>query len=112
MTGWFVFLQKKFSRLRISAQASTEYKLCTNDPQGDDGDTWATLTATFLQRFRITGGRIVRGEEIVRVSVAECSEVVDKTENIYENDPNLEVDAPTSSPRRKLGYHRKRRSSC
>ena len=44
---------KKNSRVRITVQASTEYKVCTNDPQGDDGDTWAMLCATFLQRFRI-----------------------------------------------------------
>ena len=68
---------KKFSRVRISANASTEYKICNNDPQGDDGDTWATLTATFLQRFRITGGRIVCGEEIVRVGVSGCSEIAE-----------------------------------
>jgi len=101
---------KKFCRLRISALASTEYKVCTNDPQGDDEDTWATLTATFLQRFRITGGRIVCGEEIVRVCVSGCSEVIQKAEKSSGSDPNFELDGP-ASPRRKLSYHRRRRSA-
>ena len=63
---------KTSSNVKISVQAATEYKICTTDPQGDDGDTWAVVSATFLQTFRITGDRIVRGEEIVRVLVTEC----------------------------------------
>jgi len=101
---------KKVSRVRISLQASAEYNVCTNDPQGDDGDTWATLTATFLQRFRITGGRIVRGEEIVRVGVSECSAIEDDAENPTDNNQSSEADGPPSSPRRKLGYRRRRTS--
>lgn len=61
------FSARAFSRVLISVEAYTEYNVCTIDPQGDEGDTWATLNATFLQRFRITGGRIVRGEEIVQL---------------------------------------------
>ena len=101
---------KKLSRVRISAQASTEYKVCTNDPQGDDGDTWATLTATFLQRFRITGGRIVCGEEIVCVRVSECSETTECVETFNDNNEGAEADGQLS-PRRKRGLHRKRRSN-
>ena len=98
---------KKNSRVRITVQASSEYKVCTNDPQGDDGDTWATLTATFLQRFRITGGRIVCGEEIVRLGVSGCSGINDCAEGNHENDEIAEMDGPMS-PRRKRGLHRKR----
>ncbi len=103
---------KKFSRVRISAQASTEYKLCTNDPQGDDGDTWATLTATFLQRFRITSGRIVGGEEIVRVGVSGCSKVADCTDGANGNNGLPGPDIAPPSPRRKPVFHLKRRSSA
>jgi len=102
---------KKYSRVRISVQASAEYKICTNDPQGDDGDTWAVLTATFLQRFRITSGRIVCGEEIVRVGVSECSEIVESVHDTVDNNQSSEGDGPPYSPRRKLGYHRRRRST-
>ena len=60
----------------VSVSASTEYKLCTTDPQGDEEqDTWATIQSHFLQSFRISGGsagRIVRGEEVVRFSVLNC----------------------------------------
>jgi len=99
---------KRFSRVRISVQASAEYNVCTNDPQGDDGDTWASLTTTFLQRFRITGGRIVCGEEIVRVGISECSDLAE-FEDLCVGSNNFELNAP-SSPRRKLGYHRRKRS--
>ena len=101
---------KKFSRVRISAQASTEYKVCTNDPQGDDGDTWATLTATFLQRFQITGGRIVGGEEIVRVGVSGCSEIDECIDGAHNNNESADADLAPPSPRRKRVYHLKRRS--
>jgi len=103
---------RMFSRVRISAQASTEYKVCTNDPQGDDGDTWATLTATFLQRFRITGGRIVGGEEIVRVGVSGCSGIADCTDGVNDNNELPEPDIAPPSPRRKPVFHLKRRSSA
>jgi hypothetical protein len=98
---------RTFSRVRISVQASTEYKICTTDPQGDDGDTWALLTATFLQRFRITGGRIVRGEEIVQVGVSECHDVNNLANN---NTPGGAKDVILISPttgRRKLGLKRR-----
>lgn len=61
---------KSFSRVRISANASQEYNICTKDPDGVDDDTWATTTATFCQSFRITSGRIVCGEEIVQIDVS------------------------------------------
>lgn len=62
--------------VKVSIQAITSYKICTLDPQGDDSeDTWAAVDATFLQDFRVSGGpngRIVRGEEMVRVDVSHC----------------------------------------
>ena len=63
--------------VKISIEAGTVYKICTLDPQGDESeDTWAVVDATFLQEFRVSGGpngRILRGEEIVRVDVTKCS---------------------------------------
>mmetsp|Transcript_26451 Transcript_26451/g.49380 ORF Transcript_26451/g.49380 Transcript_26451/m.49380 type:complete len:687 (+) Transcript_26451:182-2242(+) len=99
---------RAFSRVRISVQASTEYRVCTTDPQGDDSDTWATLTATFLQRFRITGGRIVRGEEIVQLGVTEAA--VEPVALVSENsgEGNDVLLSPTSL-RRGIG---RRRRSC
>jgi len=82
--------------------------VCTTDPQGDDSDTWATLTATFLQRFRITGGRIVRGEEIVQLGVTEAA--VEPVALVSENsgEGNDVLLSPTSL-RRGIG---RRRRSC
>lgn len=72
------FAQRTTSAVRVSVRACTEYKVCTTNPQGDDDqDTWATIRAHFLQAFRISGGpngRIMRGEEIVRLSVVNCLE--------------------------------------
>lgn len=91
---------KTSSKVKISVQAMTEYKLCTTDPQGDDGDTWATVSAPFLQTFRITGDRIVRGEEIVRVQVTDCSDLIDPAGSMDNQDELV------TSPRRKLGRRR------
>ncbi|MGK3737018.1 MAG: hypothetical protein ACI8RD_005124 [Bacillariaceae sp.] len=102
---------RTFSRVRISAHASTEYNVCTNDPQGFDGDTWATLTATFLQRFRITCGRIVSGEEIVQVGVSECSVITEDGDKFCDDNQGDQVDIAPMSPRRKLNLHRRRRSN-
>ena len=70
---------KGHSTVKISVEASTDYNICTTDPQGDvEEDTWATIRATFLQSFSVCGGvngRIVRGEEIVRIKILECSDV-------------------------------------
>ena len=63
--------------VKVSITAGTVYKVCTLDPQGEESeDTWAVVEATFLQDFRVSGGtngRIIRGEEIVRVDVTKCS---------------------------------------
>ncbi len=61
------FSAKNSTRVKVSVHASTEYNVCTIDPQGDGTDDWATLNTTFLQTFRISGDRIARGEELVRV---------------------------------------------
>ena len=91
---------KTSSQVKISAEAMSEYKVCTLDPQGDETDTWCVLSATFMQTFRASGDRIVRGEEIVRVHVTEC--------------PGLEggssaFEELASQPRRMIG--RRRRAS-
>ena len=83
---------KPSSNLKISVTAATEYKLCTTDPQGDDSDTWALVRATFLQVFRISGDRIVRGKEIVRIEVSHCAGL-DGTEQTGAEDNTL---SPTS----------------
>lgn len=92
---------KASSRLKISVQASSEFKICTTDPQGDDGDTWAIMSTTFLQTFRISGDRILRGEETVRFQVTDCQDVID----IDENPDSADKAAP---PRKWIRRHRRK----
>ncbi|GKY92425.1 hypothetical protein MPSEU_000213100 [Mayamaea pseudoterrestris] len=69
------YAKRTSSSILITVRAKTKYNICTTDPQGDGEDTWATIKAYFLQSFRVNGGvngRIMRGEEIVRLSVADC----------------------------------------
>lgn len=72
------YTRRATSAVSVSVNASTDYKVCTLDPTGDVSlDTWACLTAHFGQSFRVTGGpngRIIRGEETVRVIVTHCAE--------------------------------------
>lgn len=74
------YASQSSATVKVSIQAGTVYKICTLDPQGNEKeDTWATVDATFLQDFRVTGGpnaRIVRGEEIVRVDVSQCNSLL------------------------------------
>jgi hypothetical protein len=83
-----MYARKKTSILVVSVEASTEYKVCTIDPQGDESeDTWAILRTTFLQSFRVTGGshgRIVRGEELVHVSVVDCIDMLEDASELVE----------------------------
>jgi hypothetical protein len=100
-----MYARKKTSTLVVSVQASTEYKLCTTDPQGDDSDTWAILRTTFQQDFRITTGshgRIMRGEELVHVSVVDGS--VDCIEMVEEAPESL---AEPLSPSRRTSRNRR-----
>lgn len=64
------FSAKASARMKITASVSSEFSIVTMDPQGDDSDTWATISATFGQSFRLDGDRIVRGEETVRFHVS------------------------------------------
>eukprot|EP00549_Striatella_unipunctata_P000952 CAMPEP_0118674328 /NCGR_PEP_ID=MMETSP0800-20121206/828_1 /TAXON_ID=210618 ORGANISM="Striatella unipunctata, Strain CCMP2910" /NCGR_SAMPLE_ID=MMETSP0800 /ASSEMBLY_ACC=CAM_ASM_000638 /LENGTH=527 /DNA_ID=CAMNT_0006569513 /DNA_START=113 /DNA_END=1695 /DNA_ORIENTATION=+ len=63
---------RALSTVEIWIQASTAYKICTRDPDGDESiDTWVYLTTNFLQKFRLSGGplgRIIRGEELVQLT--------------------------------------------
>jgi hypothetical protein len=81
-----LYARKKSSALVVSLQASTEYKICTTDPQGDESeDTWARLRTKFIQNFRITGGhhgRIMRGEELVHVSVVNCIDTMEEAQDL------------------------------
>jgi len=90
------YARRDATAMVISVRACTEYKVCTTDPQGDEReDTWATIRAHFLQSFRVNGGpngRILRGEEIVRLAVTDCIEMGLETDDVQEDVP--------SSPRR------------
>jgi hypothetical protein len=70
-----LFSRRATASMVISIRALTEYKVCTLDPTGDEQeDSWATIRAHFLQSFRLGGGangRIMRGEEIVRISISD-----------------------------------------
>jgi len=72
----------KSPTVSVSVRASTVYKVCTLDPQGvESEDTWATISATFLQTFTIVGGPnglMNRSEEIVQVNVKNCSGVEER----------------------------------
>ena len=61
------------STVDVSVNVSTEYKMCTLDPQGiDSEDTWGTIRTTFKQQFRLSGGpsgRIFRGDEVVQLEL-------------------------------------------
>lgn len=91
-----LFAKRAASSMVISIRACTEYKICTLDPEGEEQlDTWATIRAHFLQSFRLTGGangRILRGEEIVRVSVADC---IDPAAAL---DPSTDIVATAEDP--------------
>ena len=88
--------RKASPSVRVSVEASTEYKVSTTDPQGHDSqDTWAVVRTSFQQSFRLTGGpggRIMRGEEVVRVVIVRCQ---------TEENEQQEVNEPPISPRRK-----------
>lgn len=92
------FSAKNTTRVKVSVQASTEYNICTIDPQGDGADNWATLNATFLQTFRISGDRIARGEELVRV------EAIDTPDPTTDSEPLTHVEEAVvpPSPRKRL----------
>jgi hypothetical protein len=98
---------KTSSRVKISAQASTEYKVCTTDPQGDNGDIWATINATFMQTFRTSGDRIIRGEEIVRIQVTDCPDATDFAGVLDSPD---ELVSPMSARRKFAGMRRRANS--
>ena len=90
-------LSRKVSpSVRVSVEASTDYKISTTDPEGDDQlDTWARVRTTFQQTFRLSGGpggRILRGEEVVRVTLMQSKS---------DEEDALEDETP-STPRRKV----------
>lgn len=87
---------KASSQVRVSVLGSSEFKIVTMDPQGDDTDTWATIGAAFGQSFRITGDRIVRGEETVKFIVTDCTDAVDFSE-VLEMSDSFESKTPRRS---------------
>jgi PH domain len=88
-----LFSKRAAASMVISIRACTEYKVCTLDPTGEeDIDTWATIRAHFFQSFRLGGGangRIMRGEEIVQISVAQKATTQDSPDRFggTEQDP-------------------------
>ena len=65
--------ESEASTVDVSVKVSTEYKMCTLDPQGiESEDTWGTIRTTFKQQFRLSGGpsgRIFRGDEVVQLEL-------------------------------------------
>ena len=60
------------SKIDVTVNVSTEYKICTLDPQGQNEDTWGTIRTTFKQIFQLSGGpsgRISRGDEVVELEL-------------------------------------------
>lgn len=95
------YAKQTSSSLLITVRAKTKYDICTTDPQGDGEDTWATIKAYFLQSFRVNGGvngRIMRGEEIVRISVARCIDL--PCENPGLSGEEMDPNTPNSKRRR------------
>jgi hypothetical protein len=86
--------RKASPSVRVSVEASTEYKVSTLDPEGDEEkDIWAVVRTSFHQSFRLTGGpggRIMRGEEVVRVTFLRC----------LTEEPDREADDAPLTPRR------------
>ena len=90
--------------VKASIEASTVYKICTLDPEGDENeDTWAVVDATFLQEFRVTGGpnpRIMRGEEVVRVDVSQCAPIPSSVRRRASSQNERVINSPDSPGRR------------
>jgi len=90
--------------VKVAIEAGTVYKICTLDPQGEEKeDTWAVVDATFLQDFRVSGGpfgRIMRGEEIVRVDVTRCSPVPRHARKTQSSSDRHRSKSPNSPNRR------------
>ena len=56
----------------VDVRLSSEFKVCTIDPNGSNEDTWIYVRMIFIQHFILRGGRngkIVRGEEIAKIEV-------------------------------------------
>jgi len=56
----------------VDVRVSSEFKVCTIDPNGSNEDTWIYVRMIFIQHFILRGGRngkIVRGEEIAKIEV-------------------------------------------
>jgi hypothetical protein len=58
--------------LKISVEASTSYKVCNADPQGDGVDDWAQVEAVFQQNFILAGNcaDAIRGQGFVTLAPA------------------------------------------
>lgn len=101
-----VYASQSSATVKVTIQAGTVYKICTLDPQGDEiEDTWATVDATFLQDFRVTGGsnaRIIRGEEIVRVDVSQCNALLPSSKLSVPSPREVPGPPPLSTPSRSL----------
>jgi hypothetical protein len=62
--------QSAIPTVDVSVNVSTEYKICTLDPQGEESeDTWGTIRTTFKQQFRLSGTQIFCGDEVVHLEL-------------------------------------------
>ena len=62
--------QSTIPTVDVSVNVSTEYKICTLDPQGEESeDTWGTIRTTFKQQFRLSGTQIFCGDEVVHLEL-------------------------------------------
>ena len=62
--------QSTIPTVDVSVDVSTEYKICTLDPQGEESeDTWGTIRTTFKQQFRLSGTQILCGDEVVHLEL-------------------------------------------
>ena len=62
--------QSAIPSVDVSVNVSTEYKICTLDPQGEESeDTWGTIRTTFKQQFRLSGTQIFCGDEVVHLEL-------------------------------------------
>ena len=61
---------KRCPTVRVNVRVSSNFKICTIDPEGSNEDTWANVNMTLLQNFLLRGGshgKIVRGEELAQI---------------------------------------------
>ena len=57
--------------VRVNVSVSSEFRVCTIDPEGTEEDTWTTIKSSFVQHFILRGGshgKIVRGDVLAEIN--------------------------------------------